>query len=131
MWTLVAVPPGADVPSGFLPKRGLKLNLHKCMYSTITISGPQKQQPIVEVCLYACDKLVTGFSICNLVCIELQAQCAVSVQVFSRLMHSQPSGSLGSAVAAESATDCEMSSTGVQHETWCLAKTVLKGMATN
>jgi hypothetical protein len=50
MWTLLAVPPGGDVPSGFLPKRGLKLNLRKCMYSTITIGAPQKQQPIAEVC---------------------------------------------------------------------------------
>jgi hypothetical protein len=50
MWTLVAMPPGADVPTGFLPKRGLKPNLHKCMYSTITIGELPKQQPIVEVC---------------------------------------------------------------------------------
>ena len=75
--------------------------------------------------------LVEGLRICNLVCCELRTQGAISVQAFSRLMHSQPSGSLGSAYSAETATDCEMSSSGVQHETWCLAETVLKGMATN
>jgi hypothetical protein len=59
MWTLVAVPPDADVPSGFLPKRGLKPNLQKCMYSTITIGGMSKQQPIVEVCTAQLLKLST------------------------------------------------------------------------
>jgi hypothetical protein len=49
MWTLVAVPPGVDVPSGFLPKRGLNFNLRKCMYSTIIVGVPRKQRPIAEV----------------------------------------------------------------------------------
>lgn len=55
VWVLVAVPPGCEVPSGFLPKRGLKLNLCKCMYSTITIGVPQGQRPIAEVrSMYSC-----------------------------------------------------------------------------
>jgi hypothetical protein len=52
------------------------------------------------------------------------------VQAFSRLMRPQPSGSLDSAVSADSANICEAASCGMQQETWCLAKTVLKGMAT-
>lgn len=49
MWVLVAVPPGGEVPGGFLPKRGLKLDLRKCLCNTITVGTPRKQRPIAEV----------------------------------------------------------------------------------
>lgn len=46
LWVLVASAPGAEVPTGFAPKRGLKLNLRKCVCSSITVGAARSQRSI-------------------------------------------------------------------------------------